>query len=47
MEIATEVLMEVVSGEHVGVVDAYWYYRRVLAFRACYWCGFRYSRSTR
>ena len=31
MEIATEVLAEVASGEHVGVVDACWRYRRVLA----------------
>ena len=40
MEIATEVLAEVASGEHVGVVDACWRYRRVLAFRARCWCGF-------
>ena len=31
-EIATEVLAEVASGERVGVVDACWRYRRVLAW---------------
>ena len=31
-EIATEVLTEVTSRERVGVVDACWRYRRVLAW---------------
>ena len=31
-EIAAEVLAEVASGERVGVVDACWRYRRVLAW---------------
>ena len=33
-EILVEVLAEVAGGERVGVVDACWRYRRVLAFRA-------------
>ena len=40
IEIAAEVLAEVASRECVGVIDTYWRYRRVLAFRARYWRGF-------
>ena len=40
MEIAAEVLTKVASGECVSVVDMYWRYRRVLAFRARYWRSF-------
>ena len=29
-EITVEVLVEVTGGEHVGVIDACWHYRRVL-----------------
>ena len=39
-EIAAEVLAEVAGREHVGVVDACWRYRHVLAFRARCWRGF-------
>jgi hypothetical protein len=46
-EAAAEVLVDVVGREHVGVVDACWRYRRVLAFRVRYWRGFRRSRSVR
>ena len=31
-EIAAEVLAEVAGGERVGVVDAYWRYRHMLAW---------------
>jgi hypothetical protein len=31
IEIATEVLAEVTSGEYIGIIDIYWRYRRVLA----------------
>ena len=46
-DIAAEVLAEVAGGECVGVVDACWRYRRVLAFRARCWRGFQHGRSTR
>ena len=46
-EIAAEVLAEVAGGERVGVVNACWRYRRVLAFRARCWRGFQHGRSTR
>ena len=32
MEIATEVLVEVASGEYVSVINVYWRYRHVLAW---------------
>ena len=40
IEITAEVLAEVASRKRVSVIDACWRYRRVLAFRVRYWCGF-------
>ena len=36
VEILVEVLTEVANREYIGVIDACWRYRHILAFRARY-----------